>query len=425
MAKRVLVYPCGTEIGLEIYRAVNNSIHYELIGGSSTYDHGRFIYKKHIDNLPFITDNSDEDDIREFDRVIEKYNIDIIYPAMDGVITVFSKYRELLKPLVIAPDYKATFITRSKSRTYSLLQEKVNVPRVYLNKTEVKKFPVFVKPDVGQGARGTEKIKDRKELDKLDMQGRLLLEYLPGEEYTIDCFTNRKGKLVYARGRGRKRIKDGISVNAVFEDDAEFVQWAEIINEKIQQIGAWFFQVKRDIKGQLKLLEVASRIAGTSAITRCIGVNLPLLTLEVYDGKDIDDVLINDYSIELDRALENKYKVELEYQVVYVDYDDTLVTENSVNCDVIKFLYQCLNLGKKIVLLSRHKGNLIQDMKKYRLEGIFDEIIHIEANRHKSDYINQENAIFIDDSYGERREVFLAKKIPVFDIHMIEALMEE
>lgn len=63
--KNILVYPCGTEIGLEIYRALNNSIHYNLIGGSSSYDHGRFVYKNHIDKLPFLTDFSTKQEVIE------------------------------------------------------------------------------------------------------------------------------------------------------------------------------------------------------------------------------------------------------------------------------------------------------------------------------------------------------------------------
>jgi hypothetical protein len=88
--KRVLVYPCGTEIGLEIYRAVNKSIHFELIGGSSTYDHGRFVYENHIDGLPFITDNSSEEEIDKFNKILIEHKIDYIYPAMDGVLFKFA-----------------------------------------------------------------------------------------------------------------------------------------------------------------------------------------------------------------------------------------------------------------------------------------------------------------------------------------------
>ena len=106
--KKVLVYPCGTEIGLEIYKAVSKSIHYEIWGGSSSFDHGRFVYKNHIDNLPFITDSSNLEEIIAFNDIIKDYGFDFVYPAMDGVLTVFSKYRSFLTPIIIAPSYKTS-----------------------------------------------------------------------------------------------------------------------------------------------------------------------------------------------------------------------------------------------------------------------------------------------------------------------------
>lgn len=424
--KKVLVYPCGTEIGLEIYKALDLDIHYEMWGGSSSYDHGRFVYKNHIDNLPFIKDSSSLHEIQQFNEAIEVYNFDYIYPAMDGVLTIFSKYREYLKPVVIAPEYNTCNITRSKEKTYTLLGKYISVPKVFKNIDEIEKYPVFSKPDVGQGAVDTKKIETKDEaVLEFENSRQLIVEYLPGEEYTIDCFTNRLGKLVYAKARGRKRIKNGISVNATFcAQQAEFMKIAQIINCHIRQRGGWFFQVKEDFTGKFTLLEVASRIAGTSAITRAVGINLPLLTLNDFSGQDINEVIENKFEIELDRALSNTFKTDLKYKTVYLDYDDTMVGNYGINLNMVKFAYQCINNGIKLILLSKHDGDLNAELKKYRLTEIFDEVIHLKKNEKKIDFINPCNAIFIDDSYGERIAVYSEFSIPVFDIHNIDVLME-
>lgn len=425
--KKVLVYPCGTEIGLEIYRALCNSIHYEIYGGSSSYDHGRFVYKKHIDNLPFIKDNSSVEEVIHFNELILQYDFDFIYPAMDGVLTIFSKYREYLKPVVVAPDYETTEITRSKRKTYNLFQDEIKIPYVYDTIDDIKKYPIFVKPDIGQGSVGAIRVDSREKLISIKEHdnSQLMLEWLSGNEYTIDCFTNGKGELVYFQGRERKRIKNGISVNAVFCDRPEFERFAHIINSKIKQKGAWFFQLKESKTGELKLLEVASRIAGTSAIQRNIGINLPLLTLNVFDGMEVRDVIINNYSIELDRALKNNFKTDIEYDVVYIDYDDTIVTNGIINIEIVKFLYQCINKEKQIILISKHDGDLKKELEKYRINSLFDKVFHIRKDEEKKDYINNKKAIFIDDSYGERMAVYKSCKINVFDTHMIECLLEE
>lgn len=421
-----MVYPCGTEIGLEIYKAISKSAYYEIYGGSSSYDHGRFIFNKHIDNLPFICDDSTRDNIIEFNEIIKKYAFDFIYPAMDGVVTVFSKYKDCLEPIVIAPEYDTSAITRSKKKTYQLFKDIIPIPRLYESIEQIDQFPVFIKPDIGQGSVGTSKIDSKEELSSIKKNdSQLIMEYLPGKEYTIDCFTNQDGKLIFFQGRERKRTRNGISVNTILCDRKEFAVFAEKINSTLGQKGGWFFQLKEDRNGKLKLLEISSRIAGASAIQRCKGVNLPLLTVNIFNEISVEDVIINNYYLELDRALNNCYKIDLSYDEIYVDYDDTLIIDGKVNTQLIKFIYQSINNNKKIVLLTKHDGNLEDELDKYRIRNIFDKIVHIERNDDKYRYVLHKNAIFIDDSYGERKNISKKCNIPVFDTAMIECLMEE
>lgn len=423
--KRVLVYPCGTEIGLEVYKALCFSKQYEVLGGTDSYDHGRFVFNKLIDNLPFIKDDSNEEDVIRFEKAIESYNIDFIYPAMDGVIAVFAKYRHAFKEVLIAPETDTAEMCRSKKATYAFLKDVIDIPRLYSSAEEITSFPVFAKPDKGQGAVGATKINNSDELIKIDFDKYVVMEYLPGKEYTIDCFTNSDGRLVYARARGRKRIKNGISVNSVFDDSPAFFDIAYKINNVLKQKGGWFFQLKEADDGKLKLLEVAARIAGTSALSRNIGANLPLLTVDIFNGVKVDDIVLNSCYIELDRALANVYKTDITYSTVYMDYDDTIVKEGVINTLVIRFLYQCVNKGKKLVLLSKHDGDLEEELTHYRIKELFDEVIHLERAENKKDYVKDKDSIFIDDSYGERKAIKVSCNIPVFDTHMVECLLEE
>jgi hypothetical protein len=49
--KKILVFPCGSEIGLEIYRAMRYSTHFTLAGASSVDDHGKFVYEEYYGGL--------------------------------------------------------------------------------------------------------------------------------------------------------------------------------------------------------------------------------------------------------------------------------------------------------------------------------------------------------------------------------------
>lgn len=406
--KKVLVYPCGTEIGLEIFKSVNNSTHFELWGGSSSYDHGQFVYENHIENLPFITDDSTEEEIMAFQKKIDEYNFDYIYPAMDGVIAIFAKYQNLLTPVLISPDSFTSDICRSKFKTYNLLKEVIKTPKIYNSPDDVQQYPVFIKPDSGQGSVGARLVNNKDDLlfylskSKSKM---IILENLPFSEYTIDCFTNSEHKLIFSQARCRKRIKTGISVNTYLINDERIKKIAEKINSKLNQKGAWFFQLKENQNKEFVLLEVAARIAGTSGITRALGVNLPLMTLHLFDGHKLDYCVTNDISVELDRAFKNVYRSNVKYDTIYFDFDDTFVVNGKVNLDMVKVAYSAINKGKKIKLITKHQGNLKHSLELFRLNSIFDEVIHISKNDEKFNYMKDENAIFIDDSFVEREKV--------------------
>lgn len=423
--KNILVFPCGSEIGLDIHSSVHSSTYFHLIGGSSVDDHGKFIYDDYIPDIPFVTS---PDFIPSLVQIVQERHIDAIYPAMDFVITILKEHEYELGCKIVASPIDTTQICLSKELTYNKLKDCVRVPQVYKTSSiAAEEFPVFAKPQIGYGAKGTKKLNTQEDVNSFvkDKENLLVVEYLPGEEYTVDCFTNKDGELLYSAARTRNRIKDGISVNTFFvEQQEEFLQIADKINSLMEFRGAWFYQVKRDKKGELCLLEVASRLGGSSLLSRAVGVNLALLSLfDIFDYNV--SVIKSNYYVELDRALGNKYITDIEYDSVYCDYDDCLILEKSkINTELVKFLYQCVNYGKKIYLLSKHEGDLIKELYEFRLAHLFDKVIHVNKEANKADYILSEKALFIDDSNAERINVKKQLNIPVFSPEMIDVLIK-
>ena len=421
--KNILVFPCGSEIGLEVNRALAKDIHFEMFGASSLPDHGRFVYKNYIEGIPFV----DSDDfISSINDVCEKYSIDFIVPAHDSVVLKLAQNAENLKAKVITSPLETCEIARSKKKTYDILKDTVLCPKVYNIYDKEINYPVFIKPDVGQGSKGAKKVENYEQLkfEYANNNDIVISELLTGEEYTIDCFTNSAGLLLFARGRKRARINNGISVNSYPVENEKFKTIAKKINSKIKFQGMWFFQLKENSNGELALLEIAPRIAGTMGMYRALGVNFILLAL--YDACGFDIKLINNnFDIEIDRALFARYKTNLEYECVYVDLDDTLICDNLVNTDVIKFLYQTKNQNKKIILISKHDKEIANTLDTHCISSkLFDEILHLEKTDKKSSFIKEKSAIFIDDSYAERKDVATNCRIPVFSIDAVETLLD-
>ena len=424
MKKNVLVIPCGSEIGLEVYRSLAYSIHVNLFGASSVDDHGKYVYQNYIDSLPYV----DEDNfLSAINHIVQENNIDFIIPAHDSVVLKLAEARKSgeLKCGLITSPLQTCAIARSKSKTYEALRNVLPVPKIFnLSQITEADLPIFLKPDVGQGSKGTFLAKTLKDIEYHSDKDLLYLEYLPGKEYTVDCFTDRKRQLRYCEGRIRNRVQNGISVNSSTVDDERFRRIGETINQTLDIRGAWFFQVKENDSGDLVLLEIAPRIAGTMALARAKGVNLALLSL--FDAMDLDvEVRANHYSITIDRALDNTYQHDINYKNVYLDFDDTVILDGKVNPNVMAFVFQCLNKDVKVYLITRHREDLEMSLKKYHLEGLFTELIWLENGEAKADHIHGSEAIFIDDSFAERQAVEDKLGIPTFDAHMIEALREK
>lgn len=423
-SKNLLIFPSGTEIAFEIFNALKYSKFVTIFGGTSVSDHSEFVYKNLIEGFPYIYE---EGFLQYLNYVIEEYHIDCIYPAHDSASAFFSEHIDEIRAQVIITEKFTTLTCRSKALTYQYLNKENFIPKVYNSIEEVTTYPVFIKPDIGQGSVGAKKIETKEELCKIVTKNSsfVICEYLPGMEYTVDCFTDEDGNLLICKLRNRERIKSGISVRSrLLETDDEIIKIAQKVNSKFQFKGAWFFQVKKNYKEEYRLMEISPRIPGTMGLSRNLGINFPMLTLFVFWGYNIS-IIDNQYDIMLDRAFYSTYKIDLQYEHVYLDFDDTLIIHNKVNQDLMKYLYQAINEGKKLHLLSKHATDIYVDLKNYKIApDLFEDIIIIPVTEEKSNYITEKNAIFIDDSFVERKRVKENKGIAVFDLDMVESLIE-
>jgi hypothetical protein len=340
--KNILVFPCGSEIGLEIYKSLKHNIHFNLIGANSTDDHGKFVYENYIGNLPFLTS---EDFILELKKIVIQNKIDAIYPTMDSVISFLKENEDKLGCLILSSPIQTTKTCLSKQKTYSLLKNKIPTPKIYKIDDKSIEYPVFLKPDIGYGSRGTYKANNLSEVEfyKNKDKDLIILEYLPGNEFTIDCFTNFKRELLFIGPRLRNRISNGISVNtSTINVKNKFEGLANTINENLVFNGSWFFQVKERLDGTLVIMEIASRLAGSSSVYRIKGVNFALLN--IYNAFEMEvNIIENNYEVELDRALNSVYKLSINYDTIFIDYDDTIICNSKVNLDVIKLIYSARN----------------------------------------------------------------------------------
>ncbi len=419
--RRVLVFPGSTEIGLEIWRSLRYCRNVSLCSaGSVSPSHADFVFE----DCYLVPDVNGGDWVEPLNRAVEEAGADYVYPAHDDVVLALAREASRVDAHVITSPVETCEVARSKLKTYELLRGTLPVPGIYEPDRAARRLPVFLKPDVGQGSAGAERVDTelalRAALERAP--GLIVMENLEGREYTVDCFSDREKGLLFAGGRERVRTRSGISMHSVPVENALFEEYALAISRKLELHGAWFFQVKESSRGELVLLELAPRISGTMATHRVTGVNFPLLSIMEHERSDYE-VRPEGFRVEIERALVNRYRHDLEYRVVYVDVDDTLILEGRVNWELAGFLYQCLNKGRRLVAISRSRPDPSATLSRHRLLDLFDEVIPVGPSEEKTDFMDPEGSILIDDSYSERMKA-RAAGMATFDCSMIELLID-
>lgn len=422
----VLIFPAGSEIGLEIYHALKYNHHVEVFGASGKSDHASFMYEedRYVEDASLYVDQAHF--IERLNGHLRRLNIEFIYPTHDTIAAFLAEHQAQLAARVITSCAETNRIARSKRKTYTLFRSFDFCPDVFPLSGPDLPFPVFLKPDEGQGGKGSARVDDEQDLAfYLRTSSNLLVtEYLPGEELSVDCFTDFNGELMFIGPRTRERVQMGISFrSAAVAVSDEIRQIAQAINATVSLNGAWFFQVKQDRSGRFKLLEFAPRQSSTMGLYRHAGVNFALLSL--FNALKMPvQILRNDYPVQLDRCLYNRYKADLSFSRVYIDFDETVIADNRVNARVMAFLYECRNREIALVLLTKHRYDIRETLHRYGIAGnLFAEIVQLAADQNKWEFIDPQGAIFIDNYWFDRRDVKQKLGIPVFDVDAVECLL--
>jgi hypothetical protein len=143
----VLVFPCGSEIGLEICRSLRHSAHVTLVGASSTEsNHGKYLYRRYVEGLPFV---DEPEFVAALNATIREHGITHVFAAHDSVVLRLAQEARALSATVVGSPAATAVVCRSKRATSERFAGLLRVPAVYEPARDEIRYPVFLKPDVG------------------------------------------------------------------------------------------------------------------------------------------------------------------------------------------------------------------------------------------------------------------------------------
>ena len=106
----------------------------------------------------------------------------------------------------------------------------------------------------------------------------LVMQYLSGEEYSVDCL--REKESFYCVPRRREIIKEGICTTGEVVQKEDLIKISEKIYNELNLSFNANIQFKYDILGNPKILEINPRLSGTLELCRGAGINFVELGLD-------------------------------------------------------------------------------------------------------------------------------------------------
>ena len=291
MSKNILVTGAGGGSGLATIRILKES-GYNVIATDASENASGLYLGSQYEVVPMA---SDDNFVSSIHKIIDEYNVDVIFPNVDEELRIFSD-KKIFPQAIISPT-ETIDICSDKLKTLEILNGVIDLPKVF-NYNDVTEFPLLVKPRVSRGSKNIYKVNTKKELglllsflesnQNISKEMVLIQEYLPGDEYTIDSLFDLDGNFVLCVPRKRSYTYGGISAIGETIHDNRFEKIVKKIGEVIKFNGPVNIQVKEDVNGVLKLMEINPRLSGGLPITYKSGINLPDLSYKLFSGINFD-----------------------------------------------------------------------------------------------------------------------------------------
>lgn len=261
-----------------------------------------------------------------YDLCIKK-RVKILIPQNTSELLILSSNKCLFENIgtrILLSDKEAIEIANNKFKLMNLcLENKIPVAKFYKanNISDLIKFAtklgwpknkIVIKPPSSNGMRGVRIIDENINLKKMFYDEKptslyvnmnnikkilgdffpelLIMEYLPGKEYTVDVLRIKNYSCIIPRKRDL--VRSGITFNGSLEKNEKIIEYSKIISDKLNLKYCFGFQYKLDEDGIPKILESNPRIQGTMIMSTLAGANIIYTAVKVLLDEKISELEI-------------------------------------------------------------------------------------------------------------------------------------
>ena len=273
-------------------------------------------------------------------EICRKEHVDVVIPIMSVELETLAKNEDMFREagvVLSVSSLESLKIANNKLALFEYMRDNdIPVPKFWkVNSVEDVDpaiehigVPVVFKTNEGSGSRGMRIIdpsksrfdilfhekptsayvtlQDFKEtLQEGQMPPMMAMEYLPGNEYTVDMLCEN-GKVLYNMCRRGLNVQTSIILDGIVEEKPEITGLCAIVAEKLKLTGNIGFDVKERADGTPVIMECNPRAtAGVSEFTAS-GVNLLYLNIKRCLGEPLPE-LTPKYGVIMKRRYQEMY----------------------------------------------------------------------------------------------------------------------
>lgn len=250
----------------------------------------------HADDFHLVPRISEDHYIQSIIEVCQKENIHLIIPTIDTELQKLAKNRVLIEERTNAKvhvsDERVIKICRNKYNTQDFFEENgFGVPRL-VSKNDIEnknyQFPLFIKPLNGSSSINTFKVNTEKELAFFleYVPSPLVQEFIEGEEFTVDVFTDFDGNPITVVPRVRLATRGGEVAKGLIKKDPEVIDVIKEVIKVLKPLGHITIQCMKTKDG-IKFIEINPRFGGGAPMSIKAGAHSPKYLYQLLLGETL------------------------------------------------------------------------------------------------------------------------------------------
>lgn len=264
--------------------------------------------------------------IKKMMDICKAEKVTTVIPQYGRELLTLSRHRKLFEKnnikVLVTEDSEKLRIAEDKLKLFRYFKDREFIPdfEYATSAGEIEKaiyklgypdVPVCIKPVNGEGGRGfkvlTEEpmnpfcsqgdsLKVRWDIMKQQIKaekipGVMVMEYLPGAEYSVDCVA-KEGRNIVCIPRRRVETAMGVATVSIIEKKDDLIELSKEIISKLNLSYNINIQFKYSADGNPKLIEINPRVSGTLIANYGAGVNMLETSLKAAYGIPIEEINI-------------------------------------------------------------------------------------------------------------------------------------